>query len=62
MALKEYLLEFKWLGAYVKVSAIDPVTNTETSIVGDSRASESDLKNLAISKLEYVLNKKIEDK
>ena len=58
MSIKEYLFEFNWVGAYVKVSVIDPVTNTEISIVGDSNATETELKRIAINKLEYVINKK----
>ena len=45
------------MGKYVKVSAIDPLTNTEISIVGDARASKTDLEQLVIKKLEYVLVK-----
>ncbi len=57
MSIKEYLFEFNWVGAYVKVSAIDPETNTEVSIVGDPSSSESELKRVALKKLEYVINK-----
>ena len=59
---KEYLIEFYWMGKYVKVSAIDPVTNTEISIVGDARAPKTDLEQLVIKKLEYVLAKNRNDK
>ncbi|MEQ8249241.1 MAG: hypothetical protein RID42_16295 [Alphaproteobacteria bacterium] len=52
-----YLLEFYRVGNYVKVSIIDPVTNTEASIVGDARASEAELTRLAVRKLEYVMKK-----
>lgn len=55
---KGYLVEFQRVGAYVKVSAIDPKTNTEVSMVGDPRASESDLARVAVRKLEMVLAKK----
>ena len=58
MSIKEYLFEFSWVGAYVKVSAIDPETNTEVSIVGDSNTTEAELKRVAINKLEYVIKKK----
>jgi hypothetical protein len=33
MTRPHYLIEFHHIGAYVKVSVIDPVTNTEASIV-----------------------------
>ncbi len=56
----EYLLEFQHIGNYVKVSIIDPDTNTEASIVGDARASESELTRLAVRKMEYVLRKRAE--
>ena len=58
MTRPHYLIEFHHIGAYVKVSVIDPVTNTEASIVGDARASEAALTRLAVRKLEYVLKKK----
>ena len=59
MNSKEYLLEFHWMGAYVKVSVIDPTTNIEASIVGDSRTTKQDLEKIAIKKLEYVIKKQI---
>jgi len=49
------LIEFYPLGAYVKVSAIDPVTLTEVSIVGDPAAGEDALSRAAMRKLDYVL-------
>ena len=57
MNSKEYLFEFHWMGAYVKVSVIDPATNTEASIVGDSRATKQDLEKIAIKKLQYVIKR-----
>lgn len=51
------ILEFIPRGAYVKVSAVDPVTGTEVSIVGDPTRGEAALRQLAIRKLEYVMNK-----
>ncbi len=56
---REYLLEFQQVGRYVKVSAIDPVTNIEVSIVGDAAATKAELERVAIRKLEYVLRKKL---
>ena len=53
----EVLLEYRRVGAYVKVSAIDPVTQTEVSIVGDPARSEAELARVAVSKLRYVLSK-----
>ncbi len=55
---REAIIEFHRVGAYVKVSAIDPETLTEVSIVGDPHAGETRLKRLALQRLEYVLTRK----
>jgi len=52
------LIEFVSQGDYVKVSAVDPVTKIEVSIVGDPAAGEEVLKRIAVKKLEYVLSKR----
>jgi hypothetical protein len=57
-AQREVILEFHQVGAYVKVSAVDPVTLTEVSIVGDPAAGEAALTQAAIRKLDYVLKRK----
>ncbi|NFV79412.1 DUF6898 family protein [Magnetospirillum aberrantis] len=57
MAAREVLFEFRQIGAYVKVSAIDAATATEVSIVGDASAGTARLKQTALRKLEYVLAK-----
>ena len=54
----EVIIEFYQVGAYVKVSAIDPVTMTEVSIVGDPEVGEEALKRTAIRKLNYVLDRR----
>jgi hypothetical protein len=54
------IIEFYRVGDYVKVSAIDPNTNTEASIVGDPSVGEARLKQLALQKLQYVLRKEAE--
>jgi hypothetical protein len=51
----DYLIEFISQGAYVKVSALDPVSGMEVSIVGAAGATQSDLARLAIRKLEARL-------
>ena len=56
--LDEVLIEFLPCGRYVKVSAVDPKTLTEVSIVGDPAAGEEALKRQAARKLAYVLGKK----
>ena len=56
----EVYIEFQQVGNSVKVTAIDPVTYTEVSIVGPPSAGEETLKRNAINKLRYVLSKKNE--
>ena len=46
------------IGNAVKVSAIDPVTNTEISIMGPATASPYTLKMNALRKLKSVLRKR----
>ncbi len=56
---REVLLEFHYTsGRSVRVVAIDPVTGTEVTMVGDKAQGEAVLKRLAAKKLAYVLNKK----
>ena len=57
---QEFLLEWFQVGNSVKVSAIDPETGTEISIVGDPAAGEEALKQAAVNKLLYVLRKQRE--
>ena len=56
-ATPEYIVEFEQHGTSVKVSAIDPVTMTEVSIVGPSSAGQEELSRTAVQKLLFVLNK-----
>lgn len=56
-AAKNYIVEFHQHGTSVKVSAIDPVTLTEVSIVGPSSAGQEELSRTAVNKLLFVLNK-----
>lgn len=51
----EVLIEIIQMGASVKVSAVDPATGTEVSIVGPPSAGEETLKRNAVNKLNYVL-------
>ncbi len=53
----EYIIEFIPNGKYVKVSAIDPETLLEVSIVGPASASKAELQLNAVRKLEYVMRK-----
>lgn len=57
IALKQVLFEFVRMGKVVKVTAIDPQTGTEVSMVGDPKAGTETLKQLAKRKLEYVMTK-----
>lgn len=55
--LNEVLFEFHQVGNSVRVSAIDPRTNTEVVVVGSPYMSPYTLKMNAIRKLKYVLAK-----
>lgn len=52
------ILEFITKGRYVKVTAVDPNTGIEATIVGDPTAGREALEQLAIQKLRYVLSKR----
>ncbi|HEY8352732.1 MAG TPA: hypothetical protein VIK87_09320 [Sphingomonadales bacterium] len=51
-----YLIEFIQIGNAVKVSAVDPETGLEVSIVGSPRMSRDALADAAVRKLRYRLN------
>ena len=54
---QRYIIEFHRIGNAVKVSAIDPATLTEVSIVGVPGVGDTELTCLVIRKLEYMLAK-----
>lgn len=54
----EVIVEFVRVGACLKVSAVDPRTLTEVSIVGDPEAGEEALTRAAVAKLRYVLERR----
>ncbi len=56
-----YIIEFVQIGTSIKVTAIDPRTMTEVSIVGAAQYSQDFLGRQAVKKLEYVLAKKREE-
>jgi hypothetical protein len=56
-----YIIEFTQIGTSVKVTAIDPRTLTEVSIVGGAGYSREFLTRQAVKKLEYVLAKSTKD-
>ena len=55
---REVLIEIVKLGTYAKVTAIDPVTGTEVSLMGPGNATRASLEAAALAKLDYVLKKK----
>ncbi|NBX03607.1 MAG: hypothetical protein EBR02_06060 [Alphaproteobacteria bacterium] len=52
-----YILEFQTHGRSIKVTAFDPKTLVEASIVGARGATQQQLAELAIRKLRYVIEK-----
>ena len=54
----EVIFEFYQVGTSVKVTAVDPASYTEVSMVGSPQVSEHELMRLARRKLEFVLAKK----
>ena len=52
-----YIIEFHRIGNAVKVSAMDPATLTEVSIIGAPGAGEAELTRLVVRKLEFVLSR-----
>lgn len=53
----QYIIEFVGMGPSLKVTAVDPESGREVSIIGDPRAGREELTQLAIRKLRYVLNR-----
>lgn len=56
------IFEFHRVGAYMRVSAMDPVTLTEVTISGPVTATQAQLQDLAKRKLAYVIKKNKEKK
>ncbi|WP_420550081.1 DUF6898 family protein [Curvivirga sp.] len=56
------LIEMEQHGASIKVSAIDPASFLEVSIVGPATASQSELEQLAVKKLIWRLEKVLQEK
>jgi len=52
-----YIIEFVPMGNSVKVTAMDPVTLTEVSIIGPRTAGQEELQRNVLNKLQYVLTK-----
>lgn len=49
--------EFRPIGRQVKISAIDEATGIEISTIAPSSASRSDMKQAALAKLHYALER-----
>ncbi len=56
--LPEVLFEFRSVGRFVRVAAIDPITGIEVTMVGDVTYGEEMLKRIATRKLKYVIAKR----
>ena len=56
--MAEVYFEFQRIGGYVKVTAIDPDTQIEVSVTGAATATEPQLRQLALRRLEFVLAKR----
>jgi len=56
----EIIIEMQQVGNAVKVTAVDPVSLVEVSIVGSPSQGEEILKRTAVNKLNYVLRKQRE--
>ena len=58
VGLREVLYEFAKVGRHLRVTAIDPRTGIEVSMVADPRYGQVMIKRLAARKLAYVIAKK----
>ena len=56
--LRDVLFEFRRVGKFLKVTAIDPESNIEVSMVGSPRYGQEMLKRIATRKLVYVIAKR----
>jgi hypothetical protein len=52
---REVIFEFVRVGGAMKVTAVDPASGIEATIIADPNAGEAMLKRLARQKLDYVL-------
>lgn len=56
--MSEILFEYVRQGQYVKVTAIEPETRTEVSVVVAANLSREQMQIQALNRLNYVLRKK----
>ena len=59
--MSEILFEYIRQGAYVKVTAIEPETKIEASVVVPATLNQEQMQVQALQKLNYVLRKKAEE-
>ena len=59
--MAEVLFEYARQGAYVKVTALEPETGIEASVVVPTSLSQEQMNLQALKKLNYVLRKKAEE-
>ena len=52
-----YILEFHKVGNSVKVTAIDPATGKEATIISPLNVPQEQASKIAVQKLEYILGK-----
>ncbi len=55
--MSEILFEYVRNGAYVKVTAIEPETRTEASVVVPANLPQEQMQIQALNKLRYILKK-----
>ncbi len=53
-----YLIEFTRIGGQVRVMACDSETGLEAVIIAPANATQTQMTNLAVRKLQYMLEKK----
>jgi hypothetical protein len=51
----EVIIEFQTIGSAVKVSAVDPITLVEVSIVAPVSATKRQMTDTVLNKLRYIL-------
>ena len=59
---REVLIEFQQIGNVVKVTAVDPDTLSEVSLMGPPSAGQGMIKRNVINKLNYALSNKYKQK
>ncbi len=59
---REVLFEIVRIGAFAKVTAIDPTTGVEISLSAPAQSDDSILRAAGLRKLDYVLAKKAAEK